>query len=158
MFHFVFVFHGFISRGRIKFCDVSQVLTVEVLVLELLLLGRQQAGNRKTKWEKKKYKRKRKIPPFISSPLVFLLNKLCMSHQLGLKSELDVCQSRSGNILYTDVCGMWQTGSQWKLKSSRVDPSCVCRHAMHERPTAFRWIDFFFSCLCPVTLLPPPND
>ena len=78
-----------------------------------------------------------------------------MSHQLGLKSELDVCQSRSGNILYTDVCGMWQTGSQWKLKSSRVDPSCVCRHAMHERPTAFRWIDFFFLPLPRYTVASP---
>jgi hypothetical protein len=70
VFHFVFVFHGFISRGRIKFCDVSQVLTVEVLALALLLLGRQAIERRN---EKKKVQEKEKDSSFHFIPLSFSL-------------------------------------------------------------------------------------
>jgi hypothetical protein len=105
------------------------------LAFQLLLLDRQTMGM--------KYKvRRRKISSF--TPLIFLVNKLCMSHQAARVEKWAWCMPMSAGRPVIFYILVWQTGSQWK----GVDEvPHLARVRMHERPSAFSRIDFFFLFL-----------
>lgn len=113
------------------------------LAFQLLLLDRRTMGM--------KYKQRRKISSF--TPLIFLVNKLCMSHQAARVEKWAWCMPMSAGRPVIFYILVWQTGSQWKVVD---EVPHLARVRMHERPSAFSRIDFFsFSCLCPVTPVPP---